>query len=594
MVCFILKKPRVDLVAILSILTLTLLGILPFEEAISGFSNPVVLIIVLMFVISDGLMRTGVSYRVGTWILHKSGRSVTLVMVYLMIATVTIGSFMSTTAVVAIFLPIALNIASRLKISAAKILMPLAYAGIISGMTTLVGTSPNLVIAGALVQDGHESFHFFDFTPIGATVFVAGLLYMLWASRFLGNTKDAMHASSMRKNLNDFVRDYSLSGRDRMFEVKPGSPLIGKRIRETRLREDYLTSIICIDRRIGFSKVLRDASPDMPVQLGDVLFVDKAANAPHSSAKMCEDLKLEAKPLNGPYFTDRSMEVGMAEISMPPESSLIDMTLVEADFRSKHGLNIVGIRRNGKPIADAAPCVKLKMGDTLLIAGPWKNIRRLKSERDFLVLSVPAELDDAAYAPQRAPFALLSIVVMVALMISGAVSNPVAALIACVMMVLFKCIDMESAYKAIHWPSVLLIVGMMPFATALGNEGAIGMVSDYIVSVFGHSSPRVMLAVLFALTAFSGLFIANTVNAILLAPLALGLAETLGCSPYPFAMTVAIACSTVFMTPISSPVNMLVWEPGRYNFSDFMKLGVPFALIVMAISITLIPILFPF
>jgi len=208
------------------------------------------------------------------------------------------------------------------------------------------------------------------------------------------------------------------------------------------------------------------------------------------------------------------------------------------------------------------------------------------------VLSLPAEVDDVAPAARQAPFALLALAVMVGLMVSGLVPNVLAALIGCLLLGLFRCIDMDSAYKAIHWQSLVLIVGMLPFALALQKTGGIALAVSGLIGLFGDAGPHALLACLFALTALIGLFISNTATAVLMAPVAISIAQQLGVSPYPFAMIVALAASAAFMTPISSPVNTLVLGPGHYRFADFLRIGVPFTLLVMLVSVLLVPVLF--
>src|SRR5690606_850333 len=234
----------------------------------------------------------------------------------------------------------------------------------------------------------------------------------------------------------------------------------------------------------------------------------------------------------------------------------------ELGFRSQHKLNVVGLRRTREALAGLLVDEKLKPGDTLLVAGDWKNIQRLQGlSHDFIVLSLPVEVDEVAPAARKAPYALFSVAVMIALMVSGLVPNAIAALLACLLMGAFRCIDMDSAYKAIHWPSLVLIVGMLPFALALQKTGGIALAVEALVGVLGDAGPHALLASLFLLTAVIGLFISNTATAVLMAPVALSVAQQLGVSPYPFAMIVALAASAAFMTPISSPVNTLVLGP---------------------------------
>lgn len=227
--------------------------------------------------------------------------------------------------------------------------------------------------------------------------------------------------------------------------------------------------------------------------------------------------------------------------------------------------------------------------------GDWKLIRILSTKpRNFIVLNLAAEVEAVAPASSQAPHALFCLALMVAMMVTNEVPNFIAALIACLLMGKFRCIDMESAYKSIHWPSIILIVGMMPFAIALQQTGGIALAVDALMKIAGGLGPHVMLLCLFILCASIGLFISNTATAVLMAPIAIAAARHMDVSPLPFAMIVGIAASAAFMTPVSSPVNTLVLGPGGYKFSDFIKIGVPFTVIVMIISILIVPILFPF
>ncbi len=307
-----------------------------------------------------------------------------------------------------------------------------------------------------------------------------------------------------------------------------------------------------------------------------------------------QQLGLEPMPLADSYFSLHAHQLGLAEVAMPPESQLPGKTIQELGFRTRHKLNVVGLRRSGKALEGVLVDEKLKASDTLLVAGEWRAIHRLQGlSRDFLVLSLPAEVDEVAPTARKAPYALLSLGVMIALMVSGLVPNVLAALIGCLLMGAFRCIDLDSAYRAIHWPTLVLIVGMLPFATALQRTGGIDFAVQGLVALLGNAGPYAMLASLFAVTALIGLFISNTATAVLMGPVAIATAQQLGASPLPFALIVALAASAAFMTPISSPVNTLVVGPGHYRFGDFVKIGVPFTLLVMLVSVVLVPWLFP-
>jgi di/tricarboxylate transporter len=280
---------------------------------------------------------------------------------------------------------------------------------------------------------------------------------------------------------------------------------------------------------------------------------------------------------------------------LAPESKLIGRTLLDAAFRSRHGVTVLAIRRKGAPLLANLTEQTLQFGDSLLVAGGWKHIGRLQADKkDFLVLSLPAEMAEVAPARSRAPWALAILAAMIVTMTFGWVPTVAAVLIAALAMVFTGCVGMDSAYKVINWQSLILIAGMLPMATALEKTGGTQVIVDGLVGALGDAGPFAMMAGLFVLTAALGSFISNTATAVLLAPIAIGAAEHLGVSPYPFAMTVAIAASAAFMTPVSSPVNTLVVVPGNYGFNDFVKVGTPMVLLVMAVTLLTVPLLFPF
>ncbi len=583
-------KPRIEVVALIALLALPLANLVTLPQALSGFSDPNVILIVLMFVIGEGLVRTGVAYRLGRWLVNHSGNSETRVLVMMMLAVTGLGAFMSSTGVVAIFLPVVLNVARHLKVHPGRLLMPLSFAGLMSGMQTLVATPPNLVVNAALQQASHRGFSFFSFTPIGLVVLVLGVGYMLVARRWLPNRTARDHEVDKRPTFRDLINDYRLEGHGHCLKVLPDSPVVGRTLEELALRRRYALNVLGVERRGPFR--LEFLSPGGQIELlpGDLLLVDTPG-----PIDLPEDLGLRETVFRGSYLTDQSRAVGMAEVMILPDSELIGQSLRQAHFRSVHSANVVGLRRGGAAFDGPYLEEKLKPADTLLVVGPWKSIRQLQAQRhDFVVLNLPSEAEAAAPAISQAPFALLSLVVMVGLMISGALPNVLAALIGCLLMGLFRCIDFESSVRSIHWSSVIVIVGMLPFATALEQTGGVAMAVEGLVAVAQGLGPTGLLAVVFLLTSLLGMFISNTATAVLMAPLAINLAQQLGVAPQPFAMTVAISASASFMTPVSSPVNTLVYGPGEYRFFDFVKVGVPFTGLVLGVTLLVVPLLFPF
>lgn len=592
-VLFATGKVRMDAVALFVIVAFVLSGTLTLPEAFSGFSDPNVILIAALFIIGDGLVRTGVATVVGTWLVKMAGSSEIKMLVLLMITVAGLGAFMSSTGVVAIFIPVVLSVSMHMQTSPSRLMMPLSFAGLISGMMTLVATPPNLVVNSELLREGLHGFSFFSVTPLGLVVLALGIVYML-VMRFMLKGDTPGQQAGKRRTFRDLIRDYRLTGRARRLAIRPGSPMVGQRLDDLKLRERYGTNVIGVERWRRFRRVIVNVNGVSEFRARDVLLIDMSA-AEVDLREFCAEQLLEPMVLRGEYFSDQALDVGMAEISLIPESELIGKSVREIAFRTRYGLNVVGLKRDGVALEGSLADEPLLMGDIILVVGNWKLISQLGQKgRDFVVLNMPVEVSEASPAHSQAPHAIFCLVLMVALMLTDEIPNPIAAIIACLLMGKFRCIDAESAYKAIHWPSIILIVGMMPFALALQKTGGVSLVVKGLMDIGGGYGPYMMLGCLFVLCAAIGLFISNTATAVLMAPIALAAAKSMGVSPYPFAMAVAMAASAAFMTPVSSPVNTLVLGPGNYSFSDFVKLGVPFTLIVMAVCIVMIPMLFPF
>ena len=592
---FITNRVRMDVVALLIIILFVLSGTLTLPQALAGFSDPNVILIAALFVVGDGLVRTGIAYQVGDALVKVAGSSETRLLVLLMVAVATLGAVMSSTGVVAIFIPVVLSVANRMGIPAGRLMMPLGFAGLISGMMTLVATPPNMVVNSELMRHGIQGFGFFGFTPMGVLILGLGVIYMLlMRHRLVREGEEGKGKQAGRSTMRDLIRDYRLAGRARRLAIRPDSPLIGQTLDELQLRARFGANVIGLERWRKFRRVMVTVSGVTEFQAKDVLLIDMS-DPEVDVREFCSEARLEPMILRGEYFSDQAREVGMAEVSLIPGSRLLGKSIREVAFRSRYGLSVVGIRRNGEALTGKLVDEPLLMGDSLLVVGNWSLIRQLQTHhRDFLLLGLPAEVDEMAPARSQAIHALIALAVMIGLMVTEPVPNVIAALIACLLMGKFRCIDMESAYKSIHWPTLILIVGMLPFALALQTTGGVDLIVGGLISAVGEMGPRVMLASLFVLCAAIGLFISNTATAVLMAPIALGTAQQMGVSPYPFAMTIAIAASAAFMTPVSSPVNTLVLGPGNYKFMDFIRVGVPFTLLVMVVSVIAIPWFFPF
>ena len=591
---FVRNKVRMDAVALLVMLAFYLSGILTINEIFAGFSDPNIILIALLFIVGEGLVRTGVAYQVSEGILKLSGNSETKVLILLMLAVAGLGAFMSSTGVVAIFIPVVLMICRQMNLSPKRLMMPLSVAGLISGMMTLIATAPNLVVNAELIKDTGTRLRFFDFTPIGLVILSLGIGYMLLIRRWLGANGVTENQDNNQRSMAELIDEYGLRDRTKRFVVRTGSPFIGKNLNELHLRSSYGLNVLAIERWKHFRPVYTMPLGTSEIHEKDILMIDIGQQT-FDLSEFCQSHNLEPAEIKSQSFNEHAKSIGMAELTLVPGSGIIGKTTQEVEFRSRYGLNVVGIKRDGELISDSFSGTPYKLGDLILVVGDWKFIQQMRSRtKDFVVLSYPKEMERVVPARSQAPQALFSVFIMVLLMVSNAVPNVIAALIGCLLLGYFRCVDAKSAYDSIHWPSLILIIGMMPFAIALQKTGGIQLAVQAMLQLVGDWGLYLVLMMLFIFCAVVGLFISNTATAILVAPIAISLAQQLQVSPIPFAMVVAIAASAAFMTPVSSPVNTMVVGPGGYKFSDFLKIGVPFTLIVMLVSVFLIPQLFPF
>jgi len=590
---FVLDRPRMDAVALLMMAGLPFTGVITMGEALAGFSDPNVVLIAALFVLGDGLVRTGVAQQVGDWLIARAGDSDRRLVIMLMLTVAGLGSVMSSTGVVAIFIPIVLRVARGTGTSPSRLMMPLSVAALISGMLTLVATTPNLIVNGALVRSGAEGFAFLSFTPFGLPVLALGVAYMLYARRWLPDAGATGDDRAGRPTLADWIERYRLAGREYRLRIGAGSSLVGRRLDEVDLRATAGTNIVAIERTRRFKREVFGPVASTELAADDVLLIDLLTPSATIDA-LRPRYALEELPLTGAYFSDRAQEIGMAEVMVAADSDLVGRTLVDAQFRNRFRLTVIGLRRGGSALDRDLREERLRIGDTLLVVGAWKDIERLRADaHDLVVLALPVERDAVLPAAGKALQAAACLGLVVVLMVSGLVPNVQAALLGCLLLGALRCMDLDTAYRAIHWKSLVLIVGMLPFSLALERTGGVELAAEALTGLVGGLGPRAILASVFAITAVLGMFVSNTATAILMAPVALAIADELHASPYPFAMTVALAASTAFMTPISSPVNTLVVGPGNYAFGDFVKVGVPFALLVLVISVLLVPLLLP-
>jgi di/tricarboxylate transporter len=588
-VLFASSRVRLDIVAILVVLALMLSGVLTPAESLAGFGNTVVLLVAGLLVVGEALDRTGVAQSIGSWIVRVGGNSEAKLLVLIMLASALLSSVMSSTAVVAIFIPIVLKVTSTTRLNPSRLLMPMSLAAMISGMLTLIATPPNLVVSNELQNATGEPLGFFSFFPIGIIVLSLAIVYVLLVGRHMLGEKYESPKKSAGRTIDDLSEAFALAARVQRLLVPARSPLVGQTIGDASLKSRYGVRVMSIEyprqHRISM------ADSDDRLETGCLLLV---IGPPEAVAELCALEKLAVMPDTQHERQQWLHEVGVGVVLIHPESEWIGRSLLESGFRSRYGVHVLGVDR-GKNALDNYIDQPLAAADTLLVAGSWKRISKLRKQKhDFVLLEMPVEYEEARPAHGKAPIAIAIVVAMVLLTVFNIVPVVAAVLVAALATVLTRCLTMEDAYRSISWSTIVLLAGMLPVAHALAKTGGTEYLVEALIGSVGAAGPYAVMTILFALTCALSLFLSNTATAVLVAPVAVQAANALGISPYPLAVVVLLAASSAFASPIASPVVTLVVEPGRYRFVDFVKVGGPLILLAYITAMLVTPLLFPF
>lgn len=607
-VLFVTEWLRVDVVALAVVVALALSGLLSIEQALAGFASPAVITIAALFVVGGAVQQTGLARLMGIRILSIAGSSQARLTAVIMVAVALMSGFMSDTGVVAVMLPAIVSLAAESKVRPSKLLIPLAFGSLLGGASTLIGTPPNIIVTDLLREQGIPTFEFFSFTPMGALLVAAGVVYMLLVGRKLLPSYAPEHEIQQVEAPEELIDLYRLPDNMYRLRVRQQSPLAGNTVAGSRLGSRFNISVLEVMRpspaqtvaRLGDQRLtLQSDAParirpvaDVELQPDDVLVV-QGETPDVQSAAAAFNLAIQPAPDvdHESLVTD---EIGIAEVVLPPRSSLIGKTLTDVRFGSAYHLTVLDIRRPGEEGRLNLKDTPLAFGDTLLVLGEWRNIAALRRQRrDFVVIGEP---ESAAGPPnrQKAPLALLIMLGMLVLMVAGLTSIAAASLLAALMMVLTGCLSMDEAYESVDWKSIVLVAGMLPMATALESAGLVNIVATGVTGALGSFDPRVIMGGLFLLTALFTQVLSNTATTVLIAPIALATSAQLGISPYAFMMAVALGASMAFASPVASPVNTLVMGAGSYRFSDYLRVGAPLIFIGLVITLLALPLLFPF
>lgn len=615
---FIWGRVRADIVALSALAALLVLGILTPAEALAGFSSPIVIMMIGLFVVGGAIMQTGLAKLTGNKLMALSRGNETVTFLLVMLVTSFIGAFVSNTGTVALMMPIIMSLAAGSGMQSSRFLMPLAFAGSLGGMLTLIGTPPNLVIDEVLTEAGFKPLAFFSFFPVGIIVIAIGIIVLMPLSKIFLSKKQNGKKKNNRKSLDDLVDEYQLLDNLHRYIVPSKRTaaaidengqmmdIVGKTLKDLSIQKKYGVSIIEIRNekksRLGLVKDVNQnmAKSSSTIAVHDTLYI---MGDEEKIERFAQDYDLrKMKDVKIDFY-----DLGLTEIVVMPTSNFAGLRIGDANLRKRFGINVLGVKRGGSSsdgkvgkeyITDNLIATRLHVGDMLLVQGEWTNLAHLTADTtNWVVLDQPEKTADKVLLDYKAPVAAAIMLLMIAMMVFDFIPvAPVTAVIIAGQLTVFAgCFrNVEAAYKTINWESIVLIAAMMPMSTALEKTGASALVSQGLVDSLGSMGPTALLAGIYFTTSLMTMFISNTATAVLMAPIALVAAQQVGVSPYSFLFAVTLGASMCFASPFSTPPNALVMKAGGYTFMDYVKVGLPLQIVIGVVMTFVLPLLFPY
>jgi di/tricarboxylate transporter len=575
-VLFATERIRPDLVALLVFLTLVLTGLVEPQDAFASFSSPAVITVWAVYIVSGGLMRTGVADFLGEQILGIAGGNQPRLIAVTMLTCGCLSAFMNNIGATAVLMPAVIGLASRTRVGASKLLIPLAFASLLGGNMTLIGTPPNILANTILAERGFARFDFFDFLPTGVVVFAVGIAYMVTLGRWLLPVRASVDARKREFAAREYVSEV---------RVPAESRIAGKTLLESRLGADLDLHVMAIVRE-GHTRTWIDR--DSVLKPDDLLIVEGALeNLMRARDRLGVEIEAERKVDIAQMEDDRAHIV---EATLAPRSRMIGRTLREIRFRDRYGFTVLALWRQGELIVQRLRDVRLQFGDALLLQGAKERMGVLQERGDFLVLEA------VAFEPRRrrrAPLAVGILFLVIGLVTFGVLKTPTAMLLGAVLLAVTGCLNMEEAYESIEWRSVFLIAGMLPLGTAMETTGTARYLADLLVLSIGKLGPVALLAGIYVFVALLTQPMSNAAATVLVAPIAIDAALEIGASPHPFVLATVIGASTSFLTPVGHQVNVLVYGPGGYRFLDYARVGALLSLCVLGATLVVLPRVWP-
>jgi di/tricarboxylate transporter len=568
---FVSERWSTDVVSLLVLLTLMFTGLLTPAEAFASFANPVIITIGSIFVVSATLFQTGVASRLGRAIVRMAGDSEPRLVATMMVAAALLSGVMNNVAVTAVLMPVVVGISLNTGRAPSRLLLPMAYAAVVGGTLTLIGSPPNLIASETLAQGGSAPFGLLDITPIGvlstliATIFMATIGRKLLPERSL---EEKLQRARLPEQLIDL---YQVPEHVFTLYVLPKSSLIGQTLVESELRREYGLTVLRIINQSG----CRMAPPvTYQIHVGDCLVTQ---GGPRRIQRAAADKGLRWETATVKETDLLIGDVGVAEVTLTPRSPLAGKSLRELDFRERFGLTVLALWRGGEPVERYISDEPLRLGDAFLVQGPWRKIDLLREQPGLLVIS---EYEDTPHRISRAPWAIAILLAMLAVVVAGLLPLAVAALGAAVLTVLTGCLRIEEARNAVEWRMIFVIVGMLALGTAMQKTGATQWIARTVLLPVANLGPLAVAAALLLITAGLTLGISNHATAALVAPIALSMAANGGLDPRPQLLAVAVGTTVALFSPLAHPGFLLVMGPGGYKFRDYVRAGLPLSAVI--------------
>lgn len=576
-VLFLSERLRPDVVALATVAVLAGMGILSAQESFSGFSSPAVITLISVFILAEGLNRTGVADLAARFLLHLAGQRESRLVGLVMAVGAALSLFMNNIAAAAVLLPAAGWAARKAGISSSRVMMPLAFATILGGMATLL-TTMNIIVGSVLENSGLEGFGLLDFLPVGGPMMVVGILYMsFWGRHRLPSGADREEALQAMRRETDLLDVYRMGEFFFRARIPAHSYLIGKTLALSTFREDFGLNVVALEEKDG---LMSHIQPDTVFQEGDVLVLE--GDVEHFKRR---DRQPYLEILPGPSIAELNTQISstvFAEVMLSPRSSLIGQTLVDVMFRQRYGMVVLAIWRGGQPIRQGMGEMRLVLGDALLLQGPKDRLKLLELDPDLILLSMMREV------PRVRGLGIVALTILLATLAAVLFTSiPMAQLMlsGAVLMLIVGAVNMEQAYRAIDWRGIFLVAGMLPLALALTHSGAAQLASGLFVSLFGGMSPIIMILVMFGLSALLTQALNGAAVAAIMAPIAISVSLASGIPAQALGMAVALGSSMAFLTPLGHPVNTLVMGAGGYRFRDYRRVGWPLFVILTLVAV---------